>query len=463
MRTKDTRKSVLRFLLPAMLLFCCAVITFLWLHLTASQRGDFKRIASETYDTVFLSMYPIDTYDEADYLYFRAMTILKAEQILPDFSSLKKYIKRITQSGNQVSTVYLGLRPDKITAEELSSLAAAYPSIAFEVIVSYPSMEYWTGLSEGKYQKTLAAYCDFLTSACAVTGTRIYFYSDAEWLTANPSLYINDWNLTADASKYIMTHSDYLGGYQVTPENAARLSSSFHELVSTWRSAPPIYPDLSDTVVIFFGDSIFGNYSDGMSIPGVVHALTNAVVYNCGYGGNSAAMDEKTLITFPGIASAFAEQDLSVLPQNTQVCAGVTEYMNSLPQSGNLCFVVNYGVNDYLNGHPIFSDDPYDITTFGGAVRTAVTCLKGNYPDAQIILCTPLYSARPSVTDTANLQDYADAVVFLAHELDVDCIDNYRYLGIDSTNHQSYLTDLVHPNEQARFIIAKQIISAIGK
>ncbi len=216
-------------------------------------------------------------------------------------------------------------------------------------------------------------------------------------------------------------------------------------------------------MVIFFGDSIFGNYSDGMSIPGVVHALTNAVVYNCGYGGNSAAMDEKTLITFPGIASAFAEQDLSVLPQNTQVCAGVTEYMNSLPQSGNLCFVVNYGVNDYLNGHPIFSDDPYDITTFGGAVRTAVTCLKGNYPDAQIILCTPLYSARPSVTDTANLQDYADAVVFLAHELDVDCIDNYRYLGIDSTNHQIYLTDLVHPNEQARFIIAKQIISAIGK
>lgn len=463
MCTKNEGKCVPKFLIPALILAAALCAFLLWNRLTAPQRRDFERIDFQTYDTVFLSMYPIDTYDEADYLYFRAMNILKAEYVLPGFSSLQKYMERITQSGNQVSTVYLGIRPDKITAGELSSLAAAYPSIAFEIIVSYPSMEYWLQLSNSKYEKILSEYCDFLTTACAVTGTRVYFYSAEEWLISNPSLYTDNWSLTADAAKFIMTHSDYLQSYLVTPDNAAQLSASLRKLTAAQRHAPTVYPDLSDTAVVFFGDSIIGNYSDGMSIPGVVHGLTNAAVYNCGYGGNPAAMNEETIITLPGITAAFAEEDLSVLPPNTQVCTGITEYINKPPKAENLCFVIHYGVNDYLNGHPISSNDPYDITTFSGAVRTAVNCLKKNYPDAQIILSTPVYSARPSATADNNLLDYVDTVILLARELEVDYIDNYRQLGIDSTNHQLYLLDLVHPNEQGRFMIAKKIINAIGK
>lgn len=454
----NNRKKMIICLL---ILFAAFGAFFLWPRPTAAQRSDFRRIDSETYDTVFLSMYPIDTYDEADYMYFRAMTILKADYILPDFSSLQKYMKRIAKSGNTVSTVYLGIRPDMVTAGELSALTAAYPDVAFEVIIAYPSVEYWRQLSDPRYEQVLAAYCDFLSTAGTFTGMRTYFFSAEEWLITNPALYTDDWSLTADAAKYVMTNSDYLHSYQLTPDNAAELSSSLRHLTTAQRTTPTIYPDLSDTAIVFFGDSVIGNYLNSMSVPGAVHGLTGATVYNCGYGGNPAAMNENTIITLPGIAAAFAEQNLSVLPRDTQVYKGIAEYIAAPPQTEKLCFVISYGLNDYFNGQPISSEDSYDITTYSGAIRTAVRCLRKNYADAQILLCTPTYTTlNPAGKD---IEDYVDAVIELAHELDVDVIDNYRSLGIDETNHEIYLPDKVHPNEEGRFMIAQKIISAICK
>lgn len=442
--------------------FCFAALWafFLWHRSTAAQRRDFRRIDSETYDTVFLSMYPIDAFDEADYLYFRAMTVLKTESLLPGLSSLEKYMERIAGSGNTVSTVYLGIRPDRVTAGEISSLAASYPDMAFEVILACPSVDYWRQLSDPEYEQVLNAYCDFL-SAADTDSTHTYFFSAEEWLITNPALYTDTWSLTPDAAEFVMTHSDVFHSYQVTPDNAAGLSSALRRLTAAQRTAPTVYPDLSDTAVVFFGDSVIGNYTDGTSIPGALRGLTGATVYNCGYGGNSAAMNENTLITLPGIAAAFAEQDASVLPADTQVRAGFLEYAASPPLTDKLCFVISYGLNDYFSQNPISSEDPFDITTYSGAIRTAVSCLKENFPGARIFLCTPTYTAFSSGTAAFSLEDYVNTVIDLARELDVELIDNYGSLGIDGTNQGVYLADQVHPNEKGRFLAVREIISAI--
>lgn len=459
----NRKKTVICLILIIFILTAALWVILLWRRSSAPQRNDLRRIDSEAYDTVFLSMYPIDTYDEADYLYFRAMTLLKTDAVLPDFSSLQKYMERITKSGNTVSTVYLGVRPDKVTAREISLLAAACPGIAFEVVVAYPSIEYWRQLSDPEYERVLTAYGDFLAGISTVPGTNAYFFSAEEWLVSNPALYTDDWSVTADAAEFIMTHSDSFHSYRVTPDNAGQLSSALSRLTDTWRTAPTVYPDLSDTAIVFFGDSVIGNYTNGMSIPGAVRGLTGAVVYNCGYGGNPAAMNEYTVITLPGIAAAFAEQDVSVLPPDTRVYAGFLEYAANPPRTDRLCFVINYGLNDYFSQNPISSEDPFDITSYSGAIRTAVSCLKENYAGARIFLCTPTYSPLPYGENGFSLEAYADAVIGLARELDAEVIDNYGSLGIDGTNYGVYLADEVHPNEKGRFMIAQDIISAICK
>lgn len=455
------KRSVLLCIL-AILVSCAALTAFLlWFRSTAVRRSDFKRIDSETYDTVFLSMYPVDNYRDEYYTHYRGMTVLKSDYLIPDLSSLQQYMKRIAESGNTVTTVYLGVRPDRITAEEVASLVASCPSAVFEVIPSYPSAEYWKRLSASEYERVLTTYCDFLP-AISKAGIHTYFFSAAEWLITNSVLYTDEFRLADDAAEFVMTHSDCFGGYQLTSENAGEYTAALRQLTAAQRSAAS-WPDLSDTAIVFFGDSLFGNYLDGTSIPGAVHGLTGAAVYNCGYGGNPAAMNEETVITLPGIAAAFARQDLTVLPADAQVHAGVAEYIANPPQAPKLCFVISYGINDYLNGQPLTSEDPYDITTYIGAVRTAVSCLQENYADARILLCTPVYTPRPCGRNDLCLQDYADALISLAGELDVDILDNYRCLGIDRTTCNDYLPDQLHPNEEGRFLFAREIINALCK
>lgn len=435
-----------------------------WSRSNMAQQSDLFRISLNSYDTVFLSMYPIEPYDEADFLYFRGMNILKTDRLLPDLSSLRKYMERIAESGNPVSTVYLGIRPDKITAGELLLLTAAYPEMVFEVIIAHPSIEYWRQLSNTQYEKTLAAYCDFLSAVGDSPNMRFYFFASEEWLTCNSGLYTDNWSLTPDAARYVMTTSDICHSYQVTPDNAARLSAALRRLTAVQRTTPTTYPDLKDTAIVFFGDSIIGNYTDGMSIPGSVHGLTGASVYNLGYNGNSAAMHKKAVITLPGIADAFVKQDSSVIPKDAQVYAGFLEYAANPPRTDcELIFVINYGLNDYFLQNPISSEDPYDITTYSGAIRTAVSCLKKHYKDARIFLCTPTYTPLSDEENSLSLEDYVNAVIDLSCEMNVDVIDNYSSLGIDETNHHIWLTDKVHLNEKGRFEAARIIINAICK
>ena len=110
-----------------------AVLSGILYSRTALQRSDFRRIASESFDTAFLSMYPIDTFSEADFTYYRGMTLFRADNMLSGVSGIKRYLKRIERSQNQVSTVYLGLIPEKTDLSGLASLIQRDNSVSGKI------------------------------------------------------------------------------------------------------------------------------------------------------------------------------------------------------------------------------------------------------------------------------------------------------------------------------------------
>lgn len=429
------------------------------------QCRDFQRISYEVYDTVFLSMFPIDNYKEADFSYYRGLTVLKTDNILQDSSDLERYFNHIAETDNPVSTAYLGIYPERVTVAEISELARNYPSISFEIILPFPSASYWKKLSEEEFTQLLAAYETFLTDAGQFPDTKFYFLSAEDWLINNPTNYVNDY----DCSEFVV-HKMFLytfcdNAFRITSENADKLRLQTRDVLTSVRENAPTYPDFSEYDIVFWGDSIIGNYTGSLSIPGVVNGLTGAAVYNCGYGGTSASLGPETSVSLPGIVKAFFEKDLSEIPTEAQIYEGFLSYINAPHIDKKTCYVIHYGINDYFRGHPISSDDPLDITTYAGAIRNAVACIKENSPDSQIILCTPIYcgyatdeSDEPGII---HLQEYVDAVFTLAEELDVDVLDNFYAMGVNSSNYEEYLLDMVHPNEKCRFMIAQKVIESI--
>ncbi len=461
-------KKILPFaILVPIVAVTAAILIFLALS-PAQQRADFKRISSESYDTAFLSMYPIDYYEEEDFAYWRGMNCIKTSYCIPNFSTLKNYMKQLARSGNTLSTIYLGVCPDKLDVEKFRWLLQSYPSAHFEIILPYPSLAYWARLSEEECTQTLQTYQDFVTALLNESNASFYFFGSSEWLIANPANYKGDFLANEEVSETIMLHSDSSHSYVLTNENVTTMLEPLHMLIEENRSTPVTYPDLSGYDIVFFGDSIIGNFTGSASIPGVVEGLTQAKVYNLGFGGATASEAPEGSYSLADIATGFVQKDLTAMPADTQVYAGMEEYLQNTPQE-KMCFVINYGLNDYFVGAPVVSSSPDDTYSYTGALRTAVKTLQAAYPEAVILLNTPNFTAlfdngmEPHGEGAYILKDYADALTALSLELNVGLLDNFQQLEIVPTNHGIYLSDGCHPNEAGRFLMGQKIAWKLGE
>lgn len=452
----------------ALIALVILVFSFSIYFATAEQRADYKRIASEEYDTVFLSMYPIDTYQEEDFLHYRGMSVLKIPHSISSPSMLSRYMNRIAKSGNVISTMYLGIRPDLITMEELQDILLQYPSVTFEVILAYPDETYWAELSQANYEKLLTSYSRFLDAVPLAAYGNFYFWSATEWLVENPGNYENHFLVNEDIARTIMLNSDVDHGYNATAENAAVLSNALTANTLTYRNSPAAYPDLSDCDIVLFGDSVIGNYTDSASIPGVIHGLTGAAVYNCGFGGAQAAKSSDEEFTLTDFVDAFFAGTPGALPEDKPIYEGILSYAADSHEGRKQVFVINFGINDYYVGNRVYSADAHDAATFSGALRTAAATILAHIPDAKIILCTPnftfrfAYGEEPLGPEGETFSDYADAVKAVASEMQLDVLDNFYDLKITPDNMSDYLEyDLVHPNAACRFIIGSRLVQLI--
>lgn len=479
---------------------------------TAPMREDFTLLAMEDYNSVFFSNFPINHFSEEDYESYYGFNLLKTSYCIPDIETLNEYFIRMSESQNNVTTVYLGIRPDYITAEELLNLVDTWEDIQFEVIMAYPSLEYWYALDDEKYSVKLSDYMNFVTTLmpCYETNSQLqdnlslYFYNSSEWLVGNRAnydyydYYNNDnnynyysnndnhddfntiYNILIHYNNYFSVNEGIAGllsmysnpeyKYQLTLENYNEILEDFELLVNNCRSGrESVYPDLSDWDVIFFGDSVIA-FSTTSSIPDAFSGLTGAHTYNCGRGGSSASMLQSAFPGIPSVIDSFLSEDLTPFVNNFQIYTGMSDYFENSDENRQKCFIINLGLNDYFYGFPVKSDDPYDPNTYTGALRMAIEKLQDAYPNAVIVLMTPNFTSLfnnglQPLSDAGDiLPDYVAAVISICHEKNLPFYDSYNLLGINSSNYTEYLMDDCHPNEATRYAMARglaQLMTAV--
>lgn len=471
---KKTKKYLL--LIPICLLLVCGIV-FMSFHIYQEQKAlkikqqYLERLAAETYDSVFFSMYPIPNYSPEEFATYRGLTPILSTHAISDLPEMAEYMDAALASGNSVSNVYLGLDPyfmwtssrqnqdawNRNLEQYLLVYMDAYPDMTFEIMLPHPSMDYWRNLEEKDLDTTLTAYRSLIHSLDAYTNVTIYFPGAEQWLIANPANYEGD-ATTYDISKKLMLLSFCDGHLQITAANADAILAGLTSQINREQTDATQYPDLSQWQIVFFGDSIIGNYNDSTSIPGVINGLTGASVYNFAIGGTPATNKADVDNTFLPVLNRFLSGELT-LAQNG------TEFTYAADSDSQLCFVIHYGLNDYFEGLALENpDDLYDGYTYMGALRTGISRLQTAYPNAVILLVTPPYcSYYNEGTDTngpeaGTLADYAAAVEQVAKDMNVSCINNYANLGINSENAHIYLADGCHLNETGRFLAANHMI-----
>lgn len=447
-------------------------------HSDSERKADIAALSSEDYDVLLLSTYAPEVLDEDPFVFIRGQRTLRASHTFANLADIGAFLEEAFRQNPDLSSVYIALDPAAVSrlygdhaslyagdyAKYLIGYAEARPDTFFELLLPCYSLEYLQSLSDRKFDELIAACRNLVTFCMPYQNIQFYFPGSEEWLIANPGNFDVYNTCNKGVTSTILSHTldDY--SYLLTADNMEEHFTALAELVNR---PPAEYPDYSDYSIVFFGDSVIGNFRGSLSIPGVANGLSGASVYNIGMGGTRACGDpDSKSHSLNTLVDAFLAEDASSLADDSSPYIEISAYQSGHPDKH--CFLINYGLNDFFCGVPISSEDANDPYSFSGSIRIAVAKLRKAFPNCRIILATPNFTSyyndgMDKQSDVGGtMEDYVDAILALAEELDVDCMNNYVDFGIDSQNWPLYLADGCHPNEYLRYIYGQRIVEKLS-
>lgn len=238
--------------------------------------------------------------------------------------------------------------------------------------------------------------------------------------------------------------------------------------------------------IVVLGDSIVGNVGEGgVSFTSYLGEKLNKTAFKGGFGGTTMSLNDglmwgsisSTEWSMVKLAEAICYDDWksqmatmayaqSYKGINYQALNYFEETMEGLRQidfDEVEILIVEHGSNDYNSGKALDNpENPYDIKTFGGALRRSLKLLKDRYPDLRIVLMSPLYCEwnmekkcyNTKIGNGGYLDEYVALEKEIAQEYSVEWIDAYHNSGIWEDNVYQYLSDGFHLNAEGHNKIA---------
>lgn len=427
------------------------------------------------YEAVFCTMDGDFYFSEQEFLEYRGLKVAKPAKRLENLAHISQMTEMVNEKSECLNTVYLQINPMQLYRslgegmqwQEMLESYVVTPiqeneEVTYEILISYPKLSYLAAYTEEEWELYKRVHFEFVEAISGLENVFVYYLGHKEWLNRNPLNYENDFMVNRMVEKNIILSTFCDRKYVVTPTEMQIAFMELDELLGFCGVAE--YPDLSAWSFVFLGDSIIGNDRSTCSVPSVVSAFSGADVYNCGKNGAAATYDMEAEVSFLDVTQAILAGDTNGIVNeelSQAICSFGEEY-----DTERLCFVLNYGLNDYFMGYPVEDDiDAYNRETFAGALRTGIGQLKQAYPEAVIIVMLPtytiLYDEGTQIMSGrgSELMEYRDAARSVAEEMGVWYKDNYADMPLDIHTHTTLLADGTHLNEWGRYVLGNQIIT----
>lgn len=246
--------------------------------------------------------------------------------------------------------------------------------------------------------------------------------------------------------------------------------------------------------IVFLGDSIIGTVNK-YSIVELVGEELGMTAFNGAFGGSTLSMGNDPIWgsvsanqwSMVRLAQAIGTGDwksqrmamsyaVSYENSNRQAFEYFEDRMDALTKidfGKTKVLVIEHGTNDYNAVRKLDNpQDLYDITTFGGALRSTLKILQEKYPDMRIVILSPIYcefygsvkqSSYSADFGQGVLDDYVQLEREIAEEFGVFFIDAYHNSGIWEDTAMKYLTDGLHPSDDGAFLLSEYIAEELQR
>ena len=437
-----------------------------------------EALTTTSYNGLFLAMYGNDSFDMEDFAYFRAQEMWKAQDGFRNLRELGDYLERAFDAGGEIGTVYLAIDPYAISQsfyqvgklyraeyqKNLTDFMAGHPGVTFEILLPCYSMEMLKALSEKELDTLTMSLLDFVALTAPYENTKVFFMGDELFFNSNPGNFDEAGECMQPQQRLMLIFAFRDDTYLLTAENSVGRMNSLKEQVTERKEVT--FADLSGRSILFFGDSIMANDANTFTVPGVVASLSGATVYNMAVGGTTASVyPDPAIVKYDlnTVLDIVLDGDMSLLDETrdeTDNAMSAFELFRKTDRHAD-CVVLSFGLNDYFGRQPVSGEDAYDVTTYQGALRTAIQRVRTAFPEAQILVLSPTKCANfefgREVHDGNVLETYVKAAEEVAESEAVAFLDQYDAFDIREENYKSYIPDLVHPNEAFKFALAERI------
>ncbi len=480
-RKRNSHRAAWLASLLGLLLLAGLALWALW-ALWARPRREAERIRAQAleeyargeYQGVFLGEGTLEAYDAQWFSQYRGEDILIIPQGLGR-QGLLDVLGDMLALEQPPARVYLELRsvygPEaEVFLQSLETLVEQAVYTQFLIQIFPRPLEDWRGLSPQERLEQSASLGEAIERISGWRSISLYYMGDRPWMAANPSNY-REGELLADVAKtqFLLGFVDgeYAYGLGGGPVAIARLEEMFADM-EAWAKELELDRQ-SQADYVFLGDSLFGNYRDTMSIPGVTAAFSGSRVWNCAVGGSVAAdMNQRGYGLLPMAErlsgdKAYWKEELNSLGAGhlPPGVASLWDFREQHKTERRLLFILNHGVNDYMSGLPL-EDVPGQLGT-KSALALAIDMLAEAYPHAEFLIMTPGYityfdyGREIRHAHGGTLMDYVEASQTVAATKGAVCLDSYAFLDLDPDKAWDYLEDGCHPNAQARYMLGREI------
>lgn len=250
---------------------------------------------------------------------------------------------------------------------------------------------------------------------------------------------------------------------------------------------------LNGKTIVNFGDSIFGNYRDNTSVSNNIAGITNANVINLGFGGCRMSDRQDSYTTWNPFSMCnlatsivnknFTSQDTAINNQQwndkPSYFAEALNTLKSLDFTKVDYITIAYGTNDYTAGTLLDNDEnPYDQTTWAGALRYTIETLLSAYPNLRILIGSPIWrcwlnNEKTEIQYTSDdrtfpngnytLSQMVQKAIEIGKNYHIPVLNAYDNLSFNKFNWSSIFStsDTTHPNEYGRACLGKEYAYAL--
>lgn len=237
--------------------------------------------------------------------------------------------------------------------------------------------------------------------------------------------------------------------------------------------------------IVALGDSIIGKERDGSCIQARVEEYTGLSMLSGAFGGNLASRGEdadrfsqhEESLNLYAVAEAVCHRDFGV--QKADLAASQTKawyFEDALKglEGANLSrtdiLLLEFGVNDYMAGKATDNpEDPFDIDTYGGALRYSIELFEEAYPNLEIVLVTPAFChvvdhgfCTEADFGGGTLEEYVEQEKEIAEQYGLRVIDAFHEFGMDETNVMDLTEDGMHLSYEGRMAYARFLVGELG-